>query len=444
MNTSLSELSNEEIKIIKDTLVNKGKGSEVYRILEETVGNTVDGLQGIIPKTLSAAVFRINGRLVKINKPSSESQQESLVGISPKLLGSAKRNNLLNSFVSLNSRFVLQDYNKNSTNQVASRMNFLKKFAIQMRMDAFTMSIQPLLGNKQLDIELLESELLQHRLPKCQITANPYMYGINLNTGDYLLAKKDLQAYCDLLDGGKATLQTLNTVKIALAMHETTSYSEYIDYFLARASRMNKLKAECNHFFSMRNGLTDIVPIAVNFPAIKEVSHSKRPDILLCNDLDNFTFTKLSQEIELYNQLIRKRKELGKESRGNIKSLGFTGNLSERIGLDQTCEMNELEVSYPQFISRLRKIEAPVITETSVINGRTIELICSSKAEISSLTHIQFNNYKFGAMHYILKCMYDLNLFSKLFPFTNNVDVQSNYSNQLNNVAYQLGLVRDK
>lgn len=444
MNTSLDELSNEEIKIIKDTLVNKGKGSEVYRLMEEIIGSTVDGLQGVIPKTLSAAVFRINGRLVKINKPSSENQQESLVGISPKLLGSAKRNNLLNSFVSLNSRFVLQDYNKNSSNQIASRMNFLKKFVMKIRLDAFTLSIQSLLGNKKLDIESLESELLQHRLPKCKITANPYMYGINLNTGDYLLAKEDLQAYCDLLDGSKATIQTVNTVKVALAMHETTSYSEYIDYFLARASRMNKLKAECNHFFSLRNGLTDIVPIAVNFPAVKEVNHSKRKDILLCNELDNFTFIKLSDEIELYNSLNKKRRELGKEIMSDVRTSEFTENLSSRVGLDQTCEMDEFEISYPQFISRLRKIEAPVITETSVITGRTIELICSSKAEICELTHIQFNNYKFGAMHYILKCMYDLELFSKLFPFTNNVDVMSNYSQQLNNVAYQLGLVRDE
>lgn len=444
MNQILEELSAEDIIKIRANLATRGKGSDVYEILEKTVGEDVTELQGILPKTLSAAVFRINGRLVKINKQSSDTQQESLVGISPKLFGNVNKNSLLNSFVSLNSRFVLQDYTKNSTNPTASRINFLKKVVAQIRMDAFTLSVQLLLGDKKVNMELLEHEVTQHSLPLCQVTANPYMYGINLNTGDYLLAKKDLQAYCSVLDGGSATQPTMNAVRVALAMHETTAYSEYIEYFLARAFRSNKLKAVCNHFFSMKNGLTDIVPIAINLPAINEVKHSKREGILLCNDLDNFTFMKLSEEMELYNRLNRKRQEFNKESGGNGRVPEFTDDLRTRVGLDQTCVVNEFEASYSQFISKLRKIKVPVITETSVINGNTIELICSSKADISALTHIQFNNYKFGVMHYILKCMYDLEVFSKLFPFTNAVDVMRPYSQQLNIVARQLGLTRDE
>lgn len=372
--------------------------TQLWKTVRQKLINSIELHENLFPKTVVGTVLiTLNGRVMSIQGSGEESSESYYYGLNPDDLTA------VNGMVRLNDRYMKKAFETKAGLNLSKSYEFMYSFIKTLQIDAFTKSIQ-----LKADLGILSGALSMYNIPKITVNSNPILCTLDLITGDYILAKEHPEKYaeCVAWQDPNTKVSIAPYVKSQLNMTTVNSVSDSIDYYLVRGLRKHTYKSEFTTFFTLPKGLTDVVPVAVKFPeeAIKET----KSGITMVNNLDSIIF----------DTLCNKNLIPIKEMYCDYTGLTFAENAE--------VEFNERLMRFKESVSR-KVFSAPSLSGSF---DNIVQVACATKKDIFELTDIQFYNYSFGIMNFILSAMLREEVGS-LMPYSVSRTVSSPFNNYL-------------
>lgn len=379
---------------------------ELWLFLRRTLSNSLELNENLFPKTvINTIVITLNGRIMGKIIEEKDTRVKYYYGINASDLTASQ------GLSRLSDKFTRKKFDEESGNHKS--FAFMLSFIKSLKVDAFSESLG-LVANRQ----FLLGTLSRLGIPQLKVKANPILCTLNLETGDYVLAKNNLEDYIQCVSFKRAEEQTDKSdyVERSLLINEFGSFSDSVEYYLRRSSRKNLKRAEFAEFLTLDKGLTDIVPISVKFPTVYPKLNNSGIEVV--SDLDGHIFEKLCGDSQIAVDSL------------NIQLTGDEVLYADSIKGNFLLKLNTFRESAKKKIFLGPSLSGSV--------DDVVKIACVTRKDILDFVDIHFNNYSFSVMYYILNCILN-NDVSKLLPYTIQHDSGTPFNSFLRHVISQSG-----